>query len=77
MADAERLLTAPIRTHVYAHVDAHACTQVAHRRLVQSAVEANFNVLRVWGGGIWEPDAFFDACDELGLLLYTDMQAYA
>ena len=46
----------------------------AHRRLVQSAVEAHMNTLRVWGGGIWEPDAFFDACDELGLLLYTDMQ---
>jgi beta-mannosidase len=31
-------------------------------------------MLRVWGGGIWEPRAFFDACDEFGVLLYTDMQ---
>ena len=29
---------------------------------------------QVWGGGIWEPRAFWDACDELGVLLYTDMQ---
>jgi hypothetical protein len=46
----------------------------AHRRLVQSAVEGNMNTLRVWGGGIWEPRAFWDAADELGVLLYTDMQ---
>jgi beta-mannosidase len=30
--------------------------------------------MRVWGGGIWEPRAFFDACDELGVLLYVDLQ---
>jgi len=31
-------------------------------------------MLRVWGGGIWEPRAFFDACDEFGVMLYLDMQ---
>eukprot|EP00040_Diaphanoeca_grandis_P031996 m.192725 g.192725 ORF g.192725 m.192725 type:complete len:1196 (-) comp32480_c0_seq1:201-3788(-) len=46
----------------------------AHRRLVQSAAEGNMNMLRVWGGGIWEPRAFFDACDELGVMVYLDMQ---
>ena len=46
----------------------------AHRRLVLSAVEGNMNTLRIWGGGIWEPRAFFDACDEFGLLLYADLQ---
>ena len=46
----------------------------AHRRLVQSAVEGNFNMLRVWGQGIWEPRAFHDACDEMGVLLLTDSQ---
>jgi beta-mannosidase len=51
-----------------------ANTAEATRRLVQSAVEGNFNMLRVWGGGIWEHRAFFDAADELGVLLYTDMQ---
>jgi beta-mannosidase len=46
----------------------------AHRRLVQSAAEGNMNMLRVWGGGIWEPRAWFDACDEFGVMLYLDMQ---
>ena len=46
----------------------------AHRRLVQSAREANMNMLRIWGGGIWEPRAFYDACDEFGVMLYHDMQ---
>jgi len=45
----------------------------AHQRLVQSAVDANFNTFRVWGGGIYYPDAFYDACDALGVMLYHDM----
>ena len=40
-------------------------TAGAEHRLVQSAVEGNMNTLRVWGGGVWEPRAFFDAADEL------------
>ena len=47
---------------------------VAHRRLVQSAAEGNFNMLRIWGGAIFEPRAFYDAADESGVLLYHDMQ---
>lgn len=46
----------------------------AHRQLVASAVGANMNTLRVWGGGIFLPDAFYDACDDLGVLVYHDMQ---
>jgi hypothetical protein len=46
----------------------------AHRKLVQSAAEAGFTMLRVWGGGIYEPDAFYDACDEFGILIYHDLQ---
>ena len=41
---------------------------------MQSAVEGNFNMLRVWGQGIWEPRAFHDACDEMGVLLLSDSQ---
>lgn len=37
-----------------------------------SAKEANFNMIRVWGGGIYEHDYFFDLCDSLGLMVWMD-----
>jgi hypothetical protein len=46
----------------------------AHRRLVLSAAEGNFNLIRLWGGSIYEPAAFYDAADEFGILLYHDLQ---
>jgi beta-mannosidase len=46
----------------------------AYRRLVISAAEGGFNMLRVWGGGSFYHDAFFDAADEHGVLIYHDMQ---
>ena len=42
------------------------------RHLLESAREANMNVLRVWGGGIYETDLFYDLADELGILLWQD-----
>ena len=36
--------------------------------------EAHFTMLRVWDGGVWEPSAFYDACDEMGVMIYHDMQ---
>jgi len=43
-----------------------------YRYLLESAVEANHNMIRVWGGGIYEADYFYDLCDELGLCVWQD-----
>ncbi|GAB1288145.1 Beta-mannosidase [Apodemus speciosus] len=42
------------------------------QRLLQSAVDANMNTLRVWGGGIYEQDEFYALCDELGIMVWQD-----
>lgn len=42
------------------------------RRLLEDAKLANFNSIRVWGGGYYPEDWFYDACDELGLMVWQD-----
>src|SRR5579859_2045262 len=47
-------------------------TRQRYGQLLQLAAEAHMTMLRVWGGGIYEDDAFYDWCDELGLLVWQD-----
>ena len=48
-------------------------TPARTRRLLEDAALANFNTIRVWGGGYYPDDFFFDSCDELGLLVWLDL----
>jgi len=55
--------------------DDHFLTRITAERLerrLDQAVAANVNLLRVWGGGIYESEEFYRACDERGLLVWQD-----
>ena len=47
-------------------------TKERTRKLLEDAVAANHNCIRVWGGGYYPDDWFYDACDELGLVVWQD-----
>ena len=42
------------------------------RKLLEACREANFNVIRVWGGGCYPEDWFYELCDEMGFLVWQD-----
>lgn len=48
------------------------CTPSAVRDLLQSVLDANMNMIRIWGGGQYEPDWFYDMCSEMGILVWHD-----
>ena len=48
-------------------------TPASTRRLLEDAKLAHFNNIRVWGGGVYPDDQFFELCDELGLVVWQDL----
>lgn len=45
---------------------------VSYSRIIRDAVKSNMNMLRVWGGGIYEVDEFYNLCDKNGILVWQD-----
>lgn len=43
-----------------------------YKHMIKSAHDANMNMLRLWGGGIFEEDVFYELCDEYGILIWHD-----
>ncbi len=47
-------------------------TPERYKKTILDAVNANMNMLRIWGGGIYENDIFYDLCDQYGILVWQD-----
>ncbi len=51
----------------------HHVTEEDYVRLLEDALAVNMNFIRVWGGGIYEEEVFYDLCDEMGLCVWQDL----
>jgi beta-mannosidase len=49
-----------------------AITNKDYRKLIETAADANINMLRVWGGGVYECDEFYQLCNEKGIMVWQD-----
>ena len=47
-------------------------TEANYRRILQSAKDANMNMIRLWGGGYYETEQLYQLCDELGIMVWQD-----
>lgn len=47
-------------------------TKERYQHIIRSAAQANMNMIRVWGGGIYEEDLFYQLCDEYGIMVWQD-----
>ena len=47
-------------------------TTAEYRRILESARDANMNMIRHWGGGYYETNEFYSICDELGIMVWQD-----
>ncbi len=50
----------------------YPATEERYRTVLQSAADANMNMLRVWGGGVYEDELFYDLADSLGIMVWQD-----
>ncbi|MBS0630561.1 MAG: glycoside hydrolase family 2 protein [Verrucomicrobia bacterium] len=67
-----RLIFAKGANWIPAHSFVAGLTRADYERDLSSAVRAHMNMMRVWGGGLYESEEFYDVCDELGLLVWQD-----